>query len=268
MLKPTGHVRGPWKEYAERLHCHDGESYFWLRPDGLRLGFRDGGSYYKAGAVPQYHASTPPMYPLWWSGQARFDGARCRQIWHPEDEKRETLPPHLRLMRGETIIEIVERIGLESVNVLNWKDPAEIYEYLAQAWPYRGPKVDGPKPRPFRRKRFRRMRGAMSGTIDTFVRGSGEQARLSYLIIPDVPRLDRDDPYPGIELELRTEFQAKQSTLHALRGKRVRVQGGYWLDWPGELLRADTVEEITVRAPAAKRARERPPVNDHYVRAI
>lgn len=131
--RATGNTCGYWTEFSEQPLNH-GVGYFWRRSDGLRVGYRPSGSYYKKGAVPV------PIRPARYAeiGPAGYDGAI---IASPESifegEKLECLPSHIRFMREGVEIELLTSLDGVSVDRLCNSEDGEkkVFAYADKKWP-------------------------------------------------------------------------------------------------------------------------------------
>ncbi len=140
--KLTGDTNGDWKEYEYSRPNH-GVGYFWRRSDGLRLGYRPAGRYYKAGTEPlspEKLRGTSGMdvvekADISW-GQAAHDVRSLPSLaGFLEDCKMEDLPAHLRFMdKDNTEIECVASI--DQVPVSDLLDSLDkIIAYADKRWP-------------------------------------------------------------------------------------------------------------------------------------
>ena len=128
---PTGRTHGAWTEYTEAPLNHYA-GYFWLRADGLRLGYRKAERYYKKGTKPVFPVREV-LYAV--TGPMGYDGAMAVPLENIiESSKLEYLPAHVRFMREGEEVERLESLGGVNIDRLVEHDAAKIFAYADEKW--------------------------------------------------------------------------------------------------------------------------------------
>jgi hypothetical protein len=150
--KPAGRTHGHWVEYEETPFMH-GKGYFWLRPDGLRFGYRVAGSYYRPGTTPEpveapFHPfEFLPDHPKYKSlahlapAGSYADGAVAFDVLGGmrEDAKKESLPAHLRVMRDGKELELISKIDGVDLEVRLRDSSFDPFEFIDRRFPMPSP---------------------------------------------------------------------------------------------------------------------------------
>lgn len=133
--RPTGvRLNGleDWAEYEETPLNHE-TGYFWRRCDGLRVGCREAGMYYRSGTEPGQLGTV--RYAS--SGPAFHDGAIAIPLENMiESGKREYLPWHIRFVKDGKELELLTAFNGMPASEAR-KDLRKILEYADKKWPYK-----------------------------------------------------------------------------------------------------------------------------------
>ncbi|MFA5987029.1 MAG: hypothetical protein WC797_00025, partial [Candidatus Paceibacterota bacterium] len=132
---PTCAQIGNWKEYRYTLEGHS-VGYFWKRTDGLRIGHRKAGEYYKRGKIPLSSPRPPSpaeVEDISW-GQAYFDTGNRILMWGDSGSK-EHLPDHIRVINAQGD-EIALLTTINGVSIICFLDNLEkILDIIDKKWP-------------------------------------------------------------------------------------------------------------------------------------
>lgn len=134
----TGNVsdNGDWKEYEEQPLNHS-KGYFWLRSDGLRMGLRGAGRYYRKGTRP-VHQVGDAVYAR--TGTRGHDNAMAVPLANiVEGQKIEHLPDHIRFVDQDGN-ELELLTSLDGVPASQITDAEPVFRYADKKWPKIDPK--------------------------------------------------------------------------------------------------------------------------------
>lgn len=119
-----------WVEYEETPLNHE-RGFFWLRRDGLRLGFRKAGDYYKEGTEPKYRFEIGREC----GGNGIYDVVVVIPFVNMiEGDKLKYFPSHVRIMIGPRELEhILEFDGVPVSRLID--DAVKVFDYANKKYP-------------------------------------------------------------------------------------------------------------------------------------